>query len=213
MGSPGWRCLNDQSISIAARQDALGSVIPSRNSSGSGTDCSRRGAPRATRFAQSTWFAAGHSVGFEAGREGRAPRDSAARVLRFDFHWTCDGWRISEVNSDVPGGFSEASELPALMAVYNTRTQPAGNPGAAWADAIAASVPTGHPVALRRGRRISGRPTSHRIPGSLVRPAGNHIALGYAKRSSLEAGPCVPSVSIESRANRRDRALLAGRMA
>ena len=73
---------------------------------------------------------------------------STARVLRFDFHWTRDGWLISEVNSDVPGGFSEASELPALMATYNPRTQLAGNPGAAWADAIAASVPTGHPVAL-----------------------------------------------------------------
>jgi glutathionylspermidine synthase len=69
-------------------------------------------------------------------------------VLRFDFHWTRDGWRISEVNSDVPGGFSEASELPALMATYNPRTQLAGNPGAAWANAIAAAVPTGHPVAL-----------------------------------------------------------------
>jgi glutathionylspermidine synthase len=86
------------------------------------------------------------SVLRQAGRVGAT--HSAARVLRFDFHWTCDGWRISEVNSDVPGGFSEASELPALMAMYNTRTQPAGNPGAAWADAIAASVLTGHPVAL-----------------------------------------------------------------
>jgi glutathionylspermidine synthase len=86
------------------------------------------------------------SVLRQAGKFGAT--HSAARVLRFDFHWTCDGWRISEVNSDVPGGFSEASELPALMAMYNTRTQPAGNPGAAWADAIAASVLTGHPVAL-----------------------------------------------------------------
>jgi glutathionylspermidine synthase len=86
------------------------------------------------------------SVLRQAGKVG-ATR-SAARVLRFDFHWTNDGWRISEVNSDVPGGFSEASELPALMAMYNPRSQLAGNPGAAWADAIAASVPAGHPVAL-----------------------------------------------------------------
>lgn len=28
----------------------------------------------------------------------------AARVVRFDFHPTPDGWRISEANSDVPGG-------------------------------------------------------------------------------------------------------------
>lgn len=86
------------------------------------------------------------SVLRQARKAGATP--SAARVLRFDFHWTLDGWRISEVNSDVPGGFSEASELPALMARYNPGTQLAGNPGAAWADAIAESVPTGQPVAL-----------------------------------------------------------------
>lgn len=31
------------------------------------------------------------------------------RVMRFDFHFTTEGWKISEVNSDVPGGFVEAS--------------------------------------------------------------------------------------------------------
>ncbi len=41
---------------------------------------------------------------------------SAARVMRFDFHWTHEGWRISEVNSDVPGGFIEASGVTRLMA-------------------------------------------------------------------------------------------------
>jgi glutathionylspermidine synthase len=86
------------------------------------------------------------SVLRQAGKVRATP--PAARVLRFDFHWTVDGWRISEVNSDVPGGFSEASELPALMAMNNSGTQVAGNPAAAWADAIAASVPTGQTVAL-----------------------------------------------------------------
>jgi len=36
--------------------------------------------------------------------------------MRFDFHWTTEGFRISEVNADVPGGFSESSAFPALMA-------------------------------------------------------------------------------------------------
>src|SRR5205814_71245 len=40
---------------------------------------------------------------------------SAARVMRFDFHWTTGGWRISEVNSDVPGGFTEATEFTASV--------------------------------------------------------------------------------------------------
>jgi hypothetical protein len=82
----------------------------------------------------------------QARKLGATP--AAARVLRFDFHWTLDGWRISEVNSDVPGGFSEASELPALMAAHTPGTHPAGDPGLAWADAIAGSVPKRCSVAL-----------------------------------------------------------------
>ena len=40
----------------------------------------------------------------------------ALRVMRFDFHFTPDGWRISEVNADVPGGFIEASGWNSLFA-------------------------------------------------------------------------------------------------
>ena len=38
------------------------------------------------------------------------------RLMRFDFHPTKEGWKISEVNSDVPGGFAESSALPILAA-------------------------------------------------------------------------------------------------
>jgi glutathionylspermidine synthase len=72
---------------------------------------------------------------------------ATARVMRFDFHWTADGWRISEVNSDVPGGFSEASELPLLMTPHYPGARAAGNPGAAWADAIDAAAPRNRPIA------------------------------------------------------------------
>ena len=40
------------------------------------------------------------------------------RFMRFDFHPTTDGWQISEVNSDVPAGYPEASVLPELAQVY-----------------------------------------------------------------------------------------------
>ena len=37
------------------------------------------------------------------------------RLMRYDFHPTIDDkWAVSEVNSDVPGGFAEASLLPKL---------------------------------------------------------------------------------------------------
>ena len=41
--------------------------------------------------------------------------DRNIRLMRYDFHPTIEGkWVISEVNSDVPGGFAEASLLPKL---------------------------------------------------------------------------------------------------
>jgi hypothetical protein len=46
---------------------------------------------------------------------GRAT-PSASRIMRFDFHPTREGWRVSEVNSDVPGGFTEAFHFTSLVA-------------------------------------------------------------------------------------------------
>ncbi len=76
--------------------------------------------------------------------EKTPPTPSAGRVMRFDFHPTPQGWRISEVNSDVPGGFSEASHFTALMAEHYPHLTAAGNPGADWSDALAeAAQPLG----------------------------------------------------------------------
>jgi hypothetical protein len=48
----------------------------------------------------------------------KASPHGCARIMRFDFHFTPEGWRISEVNADVPGGFIEASGFTALMAEH-----------------------------------------------------------------------------------------------
>jgi uncharacterized membrane protein YjfL (UPF0719 family) len=53
----------------------------------------------------------------------------AARLMRFDFHFSEEGWRISEVNCDVPGGLNEASGFPAIIESYYR-----------WARAIGALV-------------------------------------------------------------------------
>ena len=45
----------------------------------------------------------------------REPCREAARLIRFDFHFTTDGWQISEGNTDVPGGHNEADGYPKLM--------------------------------------------------------------------------------------------------
>lgn len=75
-------------------------------------------------------------------RSRAAPSAGVARLVRFDFHFTPDGWRISEANTDVPGGLNEASGLPALVAPHYERATPlasAGDVAGAYADALLAS--------------------------------------------------------------------------
>ncbi|MFD1899431.1 hypothetical protein GQR36_03495 [Enterococcus termitis] len=45
-------------------------------------------------------------------------KEKHVRLMRFDFHPTDQGWQISEVNSDVPGGFAESSILPEIAARF-----------------------------------------------------------------------------------------------
>lgn len=45
-------------------------------------------------------------------------RSQNVRLMRFDFHPTPNGWVVSEVNSDVPGGLAEASVLPKIACSY-----------------------------------------------------------------------------------------------
>lgn len=73
---------------------------------------------------------------------------TSARFVRFDFHPTTDGWRISEVNADVPGGFLEAAALTSLCLEHNPGAEDAGDPCAAMARELASATPRGHAVAL-----------------------------------------------------------------
>jgi glutathionylspermidine synthase len=73
---------------------------------------------------------------------------SAGRVMRFDFHPTTEGWKISEANSDVPGGFTEASHFTGLMARHFPALATSGNPGEAWSAALAAATGPQGVVAL-----------------------------------------------------------------
>jgi glutathionylspermidine synthase len=72
----------------------------------------------------------------------RAPSAGASRgalrLIRFDFHYTSDGWRISEANCDVPGGLNEASGLPLLFAPHYSGAAPVGDPVARYVESLAA---------------------------------------------------------------------------
>ncbi len=76
---------------------------------------------------------------FDDARE-RGLTPCSVRTLRFDFHYTAEGWRISEVNSDVPGGYTEASRFTQLMCDHYPGTSSSGNPGTEWAEAMYSAV-------------------------------------------------------------------------
>lgn len=79
------------------------------------------------------------------------PRNTGTRgtrVMRFDFHLTTEGWKISEVNSDVPGGFIESSEFTERLAEHYPALKPVGNPSRAYAEAIRSLVGSGGHIAL-----------------------------------------------------------------
>jgi glutathionylspermidine synthase len=73
---------------------------------------------------------------------------AATRIMRFDFHPTSSGWKISEVNSDVPGGLAEASSFSRLMSAEFPGTDVAGDPLKALSSALACSAQDIGPVAL-----------------------------------------------------------------
>lgn len=65
---------------------------------------------------------------------------SRVRVMRFDFHWTTEGWKISEANTDVAGGYIESSGVTKLMALEYPDCQPPGDPTGVLCDAILSTV-------------------------------------------------------------------------
>ena len=76
------------------------------------------------------------------------PTPSAARVMRLDFHYTTEGWRVSEVNSDVPGGLTEATSFTSLVAAETAGASVAGDPTRALVDALVQTASDRGTVAL-----------------------------------------------------------------
>jgi glutathionylspermidine synthase len=70
------------------------------------------------------------------------------RIIRFDFHFTTDGWRISEANTDTPGGWIEASGYPREMLKYYSGYQMTGDPPVTLARTIRTQVEPGKLVSL-----------------------------------------------------------------
>lgn len=79
------------------------------------------------------------------------PATAQCRVMRFDFHPTDEGWRISEVNSDVPGGYAEASEFSQCMAEHFPAAAPCGLPGPVLAEVLVRTAREIDPANARIG--------------------------------------------------------------
>ena len=84
---------------------------------------------------------------FDRARRSRAT-PAAIRTLRFDFHYASEGWCLSEVNSDVPGGYTEASAFTQMMVCHLPNARPTGNPATSWTEAMMSVVGEGSYVAL-----------------------------------------------------------------
>jgi glutathionylspermidine synthase len=83
------------------------------------------------------WRQLGIPRSIRSALRGAAPNRDDLRFMRFDYHWTTDGWRISEVNSDVPGGFIESSGISRLMAAQYSGLAPVGDPTNTLVDRLA----------------------------------------------------------------------------
>lgn len=73
---------------------------------------------------------------------------NSPRLCRFDFHPTEEGWKISEVNSDVPGGLLESDGLPLLLRDALAETQLLPSTTIAYLDALLADGPHPLPIGL-----------------------------------------------------------------
>jgi glutathionylspermidine synthase len=115
---------------------------------------------------------------------GHDSTPGVARVMRFDFHFTENGWRISEVNADVPGGFIEASGFTQLMAARYAGTLAPPDPASLYAQSVVTRVGTSSTVGLvhataysddRQVMQFLGRRLAHKGV-RLIMASPEHIA-------------------------------------
>jgi hypothetical protein len=139
-----WRALSADAEALAAETAPMEAALLLR------PDLHRRlGLPRRLRTA------------FGDLARGESPTPEPARIMRFDFHPTPAGWRVSECNADVPGGFTESSTFPRLMAEHGGRpvgVATLGDVTSTWVDAMVRGTAMSRDSAMRRDSGGAGRP-------------------------------------------------------
>ena len=103
--------------------------------------------------------------------------DKHIRLMRYDFHPTMEGkWALSEVNSDVPGGFAEASIMPEFaMKILKKRNYWFMNFGNILKDAIIRKVRKNGRIALVHCTSYSDDRQVMQFLGDELKKVGFHI--------------------------------------
>ena len=104
------------------------------------------------------------------------------RLMRYDFHPTMeDKWAVSEVNSDVPGGFAEASFMPkAAMELLKDEKFSFINFGKIMVDAMAEKVPQNGKIMMVHCTSYSDDRQVMQFLGDRLKERGFQILYGAA---------------------------------
>ncbi|HLZ12844.1 MAG TPA: glutathionylspermidine synthase family protein [Candidatus Acidoferrum sp.] len=101
------------------------------------------------------------------------------RVMRFDFHLTDLGWRISEVNADVPGGYVEGAGWNSLFAENYLNAQAPPSPSRRLCESIRDRLDAGDVVALVHATTFSDdRQVMMHLAGELGRAGLRPVLAG-----------------------------------
>ena len=110
------------------------------------------------------------------------------RLMRYDFHPTQDGnWAVSEVNSDVPGGFAESSLMPqAAIDVIGRSDLYYKNFGDILIDAISKKVVSGGKIMMVHCTCYSDDRQVMQFLGDKLKSMGFEIIYGAADHLKFE---------------------------
>lgn len=108
--------------------------------------------------------------------------DQHIRLMRYDFHPTVEGkWAVSEVNSDVPGGFAESSLMPeAALRLLGPEDYGYRGVGDVLAKAFAEKVPAGGRVMLVHCTSFSDDRQVMQYLGDRLKREGYQVIYGAA---------------------------------
>lgn len=112
------------------------------------------------------------------------------RLMRYDFHPTKEEkWAVSEVNSDVPGGFAEASLMPELaQKVLKNNKYTSINFGDILAENISKKVPAGGRIMMVHCTSYSDDRQVMQFLGDKLKNMGFNIIYGAADHVRFKNG-------------------------